>query len=347
MRVPLSFAITARSAVAARLRGLLSLYHAEFNRQFAFASEEGEGLLDGADVVAAAFTLHSDRLRSELSRHLQTIQADLVAASPAVTPPPSLDLLQVSLERELPLMARRQAVASVVVKVLRGAGQGQKAEKLGRLAAETGLVVREALASYAAAAYVSLSLRSAAPDEAVEGLVANAGSIDFERTVPNGVDTELAQLSNASPGALIEVSGFVESLKSTRLTDGKLISRMTLSDPSSGTRGDVVVAFVHLAHAGVTPGSFVRVSGVFDTAPPGGGPAALQVDILSLAALATRSFRISFYRIARPFFEVWRNGANLYWSVGPHLLTDDGTDIDEAASSFGAGELLFLPFIRH
>jgi hypothetical protein len=41
-----------------------------------------------------------------------------------------------------------------------------------------------------------------------------------------------------------------------------------------------------------------------------------------------------------------RNGTNVEWGLGPYNIVDDGSEIDETASSFGAGELVFPPFLR-
>lgn len=342
--LPPSFNLAAEAAVAAKLRGLITIYHSEFNLAWesisALSSET-----EPADLVDEVFTQRTAEFRSAFEAYLKQIQRDLEPTN-GLEPLDSLAAMSSFLEREIPLMGRRLCRARLCVEELRAEGKGQHANKLGRRTAEASLLVREAFASYATSAILEIALRTPTPSKELGDFLSDASALPFDTTIPNGTDTRLANLSTVQKNKFIEVSGFVETSAVSRDSSGKLVSRLTLSDPASGATGDVVAVFVHLPHAGVTPGSFVRASGLFDSSPPGGGGPAVHVDVLSLAQLSSASFRVSFFRLAQRFFEVWRNGANLFWSVGPHELVDETNGVDETASSFGAGELLFLPFIR-
>lgn len=342
---PQSFNLAVEASTAARVRGLLTIYHAEFNIALDALSIEARNFEDTADLVESLLTSAFSTFRSSWNAMLQTIQSDLANAQPGVAPQ-SLQVLASFVDSEVPMMARRLAVARVTSNALRSAGSGQRAEKLGRRAAEAGRMIREAVASYGASSLLSIWMRAPSIPDEIRELLSDAGDLAFDSAIPNGKDTELSQLSNSLPGKLVEVSGFVESISAMREPSGKLISRATLVDPSSGAKGDIVAVFVHMAHSGVTEGSYVRASGVFDTTPPGGGAPALHIDSIPIAKIAEKSFRMRFYRLCRPYFKVWPNRANLYWSPGPHSLVDDVDGVKESSSSFGAGELLFQPFIR-
>ncbi len=342
---PQSFKLAVEASTAARVRGLLTIYHAEFNIALDALSTEASNAENTADLVGSLLTSAFSAFRSSLNTMLQTIQSDLANAQPGVAPE-SLQVLACFVESELPMMARHAAVARMAYNALRSAGAGQRAEKLGRRAAEAGRMVREAVASYGSSSLLSIWMRAPSIPDEIRELLSDAGDLAFDSAIPNGKDIELSQLSNSLPGTLVEVSGFVESISAMREPSGKLISRATLVDPSSGAKGDIVAVFVHMAHSGITKGSYVRASGVFDFTPPGGGAPALHIDSIPIAKIAEKSFRMRFYRLCRPYFQVWPNRANLFWSPGPHNLVDDIDGINESSSSFGAGELLFQPFIR-
>jgi hypothetical protein len=335
-------ALVRRAAVACASRGLLGSIHADLNLAFAGYESSGETLAD-ADVVDA-FAELEEGFASEL-------RSAQLALRGALTPELSEEILPAVgelvgfVERRLPVVARAQAVAHLAAGVLRDRGQGGEAEALGGVAVRAGATTREALASHAAAHRVALNVFATVQEDEVAELAAMASDVPFDADVPNGRDVDLTRLEEVDDGTFVEIRGFVTAHEAERDADGKLISRLDLLDPSSGAQARAAAIFTELAHAGVTRGAFCRVNGIFRVASElcDGGPG-VEIDRVSHVELARGSWWAAFLRLSDPWYPHWRNGSNLYWSLGPYRIVIAGEEVDEEASDFGAGELIFRPF---
>jgi hypothetical protein len=324
------------TAVGALSRGLLGQVHANFNRAYR------AGLDPAGDLETALAVEIADLQAALRSRQLAIFQA-------AVADRPADDLAEAALalaglvERRLPAFASTQARAILAAGALREQGKGGAARQLGRLAAQAGGITREALASQAAGYRLALGVLRSTPDDEIVALVGKATGLAFDAALPDGKNTELAKVAQAQDGAYLEIEGFVASLETAHSSDGKIVSRAQLVDASNGAAATIATVYTDLAHTGVTRGSFARVNGFFRTASVlDQERPAIEVDKLALADLAKASWRIAFLRAADPWYQAWRNGINMTWSLGPHQVAA----LAAADASEGAGELIYPPFVR-
>lgn len=342
---PAALSIVCDAVIGSLVRGLLGLVHADFNLAF-IAHETHRPQLADADLQTPMQNLVGE-YRSNLRSHQMGLQEALASSADLERVGIAIDGLVSFVELRTPMLARSQAVIFQAANGLLDAGRGGSAEALGHLAADAGGLTREGIASHAAASLIAIELSGRRLDADTSGLHSRAASLSFDVALPNGTNTELSKLNQVAEGKFVEIAGFVQVHKAIRAPDGKLLSRIEILDPSSGALARAVAVFTHLAHAGVTPGGFCRVSGHFKPSSDlFDGEPAVEIDRLSLADLAKESWRIAFLRSANLWYEPWRNGTNIQWSLGPYRIIDNGTEVDELASSFGAGELVFLPFVR-
>ena len=59
---------------------------------------------------------------------------------------------------------------------------------------------------------------------------------NFWHALPQQLYVELAKLAAAADGASVEIEGFVREVTPIRKSEGKLVTRLVLFDPSSGAR---------------------------------------------------------------------------------------------------------------
>lgn len=321
-------------------RGLLAGVHAEFNLAVSALMRRQPSPIDAID----AESMHDVTARlvndteNWLRRRQKGIYGVLVMGQPAEAVVEAALALAGDTERHLPEFVRAQAAIRLAMVRLREEGKGTAAERLGRLGARAGALTREALASYCASYRLALSVLGPNSARDVAAVLGKADALPFTTSLPNGKDTTLNSLNASLEGAFVEIEGFVTTVEAEREADGKLISHLTLLDPSSGATANAVAVFAHLPHAGVTRDAFCRLSGVFrmQSTLLQGRPA-VEVDVLSLSELSKASWWIAFLRLAEAWFQPWRNNANLTWSLGVH---------SDEVGLFGAGELLFSPLIR-
>lgn len=226
---------------------------------------------------------------------------------------------------------------------LRQAGRNGDAERLGRVLARGGLLLRQAIADAAVGQLVLLDLALPTPTRAVQGLLESAVSGAFETTVPDGRDTEVAHLGPEHEGVFVQVEGFVVEATAGREADGKLVGRLLLEDPSSLATVELSTVFVHPAHVGITTGSFVVAHGIYrvSSARLGGRPG-LEVDALAPSAMSQQSWQARLWFSAARWVDVWRGDLNLAWSLGTHTAGPD----DSQEATRGAAELIYVPFAR-
>ncbi|WP_120633268.1 hypothetical protein [Ruegeria sp. EL01] len=320
-------------------RGLLARVHAEFHlSQRTNRAPSRSSDIDRHHQATEAVLVNAERW---LERGQRRIYCALAGQESADHTARAAMALAVEIERRLPIFVRTQGAIRQTMLFLRDDGKGAASERMGRLAARAGMLTREAIASHCASYRMALHALSLHPPEEVDALMRRTETTAFDGPLPNGRDVPLKDLDAVNDGDFVEIEGFVRSLEALRLGDGKLVSRVVLHDPSSDTTANAVAIFAHLPHAGVTLDSFVRANGLFKAGSTlFGGEPAVEIDALALNDLGQSSWRVAFLGLADRWFEPWRNGANLIWSLGPHGLGDD----DEMR--FGAGELLYLPLFR-
>ncbi len=327
-------------AIAALARGLLGLVHSNFNRGYLRASAT-----DPQPAVSArGLRAEASAYAAQLSDLMCGVYAAAARRQPSDTISTACLGLAAWIEQTLPRFAALQAVYWRLIEALLGAGKGTEAEQAGIEAVAAGGITRDALTAHAAA--YSLALELAAPTQLPESrnLLTRAVALPFSGKLPDGKNTEIAQLPTAPDGEFVEIRGFVESSRALRLSDGKLVSRLTVHDPSSEQRTEVAAIFAHLPHAGVTRGSCCRIHGFVRTASnlfeSGAG---VEVDKLALAVLGKKSWRIAFLRSGRRWYPRWRSGTSIDWSLTPHGPRDQSPGKQPPR---GANELIFLPYFR-
>lgn len=335
---PVPTGVPSDLAVAAMSRGLRGLAHQAFNT----VSDPPVDLAAALGVLDAFVVLLEDRqslLREAQTRLFDAVKAGRSREELAV----EAQHLASTVEQFVVGFAAAQARVARVAGALRDAGRGGDAEKVGARLAAAGLLTREAFSSHAAALALGFELRKSRPSVLAQPLLDLEPGAAFDRPLPSGPRVELANLANTPDGTLVQVRGFATDFHQRRTADGKLLSEVTLLDPSSGSSATAVGVFIHLPHAGATQGSFVVVHGFARTSSPllDGGPG-LEIDVLPLRELAERSWRLRLLELGAPWAETWRNGLHIYWSLGPHRAADD----DSQAADRGAAELVFTPFAR-
>lgn len=205
-----------------------------------------------------------------------------------------------------------QAKAAHLMRELDAVGKNTQSEVLGRQLAAAGDLTREAIASYASAHLLVFELAQDVPQANVAELVRRMSRLQFDSMLPNGRNRELYHLSDAEDGEYVEIRGRVVDVSVDRAPDGKLISRLTLVDPSSDAEALAVAIYVHLPHRGVTEECYCVVNGHYNVASPlSPGRPAVVIDSLSLAEMRHSSFREAFFDLARPFFQRYPGGLHM------------------------------------
>lgn len=337
-------------AIVSAHRGLLGLVHAAFNTAVVRA-EEIKQRQDNADSgTPPAHRIdarpHLKTLLDDFTQRLQRNQAALHDAlgrvdSDAINM--ASTTLTLTIEAELPLLARALASSMAAMQRLKEDGKGGAAEQLGCQCARGGLLLREALASQVSANLVAFSDTIMGVEDPASVLRGSAAQRAFDVDITHGRDVELHHLDTTEDGTFVQVRAFVSEIITHRLSSGLLVSTMTLQDPSSGASATAVAIFAHLAHAGLTRESFVDLSGVwtrrFNLLD---GQAGISVDALALGQLSEQSWRVTFLQAAERWYAVWPNGANLAFSLAPQRLP---VSADSGADN-GAGELVFRKWLR-
>jgi hypothetical protein len=345
-REPLILPYPEDEALAALTRGLLGLIHVEFNLALQHWRENADVLLE--DDWNIVLQLELDEFRRDLRAREAGLQGALMSAPEAEAAEAAALALFDRVQLRAPRFARMQAAAAQLAELLRDKGRGREAEVIGARAAEAHECLREAVAAGVAAMHVALELSRAralriASAFADLPLVAQAATSPFDITIPDGKDVELSKLPDAEPDAFVDIGGFVETITVAR-PDGKLVSRMGLRDPSSGAAGEAAAIFTDLRHIGVTVGAYCRLSGHFNPSLGLiGGKPGVQIDRLEIATLAKASWRMALLKSAERWFEPYRNGHHLRWSLGAHDAPPDAVPDSTAA---GAAELIYLEAIR-
>lgn len=343
---PIQLTFVREMALACASRGLLGLIHADFNLSLVSAKSL-IGELESFDVrsdMQSIYDEYSNNL-DERSQQLYKVMAEKIPKEASLKA--AIDLLDF-IERKLPVFARSQAWMYHSAITLKDKGKGGAAEEIGTIAAKAGQITRESIATYVSCLRIILELASINTSDAVEELFSSASILPFKRSLPNGTDVELSKIDQCNDGDFVEISGFVVAHEAFKTADKKSISRLIILDPSSGVTARAIAIFTQLAHTGVTTGSYCRISGVYRINSTFlDGESGVEIDRLSLSERAKEDWHIAFLRLSDRWYHAWRNGTNMLWGLGPQfVIGDTNGELDDVASCFGAGELIFPPFIR-
>jgi len=341
------FTLVREVAIACASRGLIGLMHADFNMTLESGKKVVAELSEDFDAKSDVNSIYIEYSKS-LDGLIQQLYVAMTNPNPKKTShKPLIELLDF-IERRLPAFARAQAWMYTLALKLKNSGKGGAAEEIGKIAAKAGHITRESIAAHVSCLRILLELSSIKSTDKVDELFSRSSSIPFDRKVPNAKDVELSLLKQSKEGDFVEISGFVVGHEALRTQDNKLISRLTILDPSSGISAKAVAIFTHLAHMGVTIGSYCRINGVYrENSIFLEGESGLEIDRLSLSELEKSSWYLSFLGLSERWYQAWRNGTNMKWGLGPQFVIGDiNGELDEKASSFGAGELIFPPFVR-
>lgn len=320
-------------AVAARVRGLLGLLHTSLN--VVLAPEHGSRDLQ-LDAAKSAVRDFEHRLR-------ESQQAVFRAAGSAKRNAivDAADAMSRKVELSLPDLAVGLARCHRTAEKLQSGGRGQAAEAIGEIARQGSSLVREAIASYAAAlrlgAEAALGWSSAAAE-----LFDHAKTLPFDASLPDARNVELSKLADVKDRDGVEVAGFVASATAAHPAGEKLVGHIELRDPSSGASGWIAGVYLHPRHAGVTPGSYVRAIGEYHKASKlRGGQPTVEIAALPLVERARHGWRHELLLLAQPWYSPWPNRLHVSWSMGPHVRARNGDDPNQ-----GAGELIYPPIAR-
>lgn len=339
------FAVTAPAApraqedadldIAVLMRGLLGRTHAAFNLAWPH-----EPFLPGAslDHRESAIESIAERFAAELDGLLFALYQD---CGQGVTPSGAIShcaRIRHFAMGEMPRLARALAAGRRSYDLRIESGQGTAAERIGRICINGGFSLREALAAAVAANRLALTVATSRPDESVAETVSSASPLPFATQLPNGVNHQIHQLAGLEDGAFVEIDGRLLAGSASMDAESRMIGRIELQDPSSGAEVTALGFFINPPNAGLTVGAHVRLSGAYrPSAHLNGGEPAIIIDRLPFAQLATQQWRLAFLRLGFPWFPVYRNGHNLFWSMGPHEIVEP---LDSTRA--GAAELIFL-----
>ncbi|MBD8868180.1 hypothetical protein [Nocardioides donggukensis] len=328
--------VEAGLCVAAVTRGLLGVVHGTLNTTRPTDPDPA-----GAERRLATLRSIVDRVDGALTTAERSLfdacaggERDEIAAAAVALARRAQDLLV--------HFAAAQAEGAALARTLRSAGRNADAERVGRALARGGRLVRRAVADAAVGTRLDLDLALRVLPPAVADLTDTAG-LAFAAALPDGRNTEIAHLGPDDDGDLVEVAGFVTAASAAREPDGKLVGRVTLLDPSSGSSVELSLLFVHPAHAGLTLDGYAVAHGRYRSASErlDGGPG-VEVDVLAPTALSRESWQARLWFSATPWLHPWRGRLHLDWSLGTHSAGPD--DFEDATR--GAAELILTPFTR-
>jgi hypothetical protein len=320
-------------AIAARLRGLLGLFHCDLNAAIAappwpdpdFLYEHARSAVQNAsrtltESQSGMFDAFKGGKRAVIARHARLV----------------VDSVESTVLSLAVVLARCHTTAASLV----SSGKGTAAERMGEVARFGGELVRELGATYAAALRIASEAAIGVWSKEVDMLVAQAATLSLDASLPDGRNVEIAKLATVPDGTSVDVSGFVSKTTARRPEPQKLIGHLELVDPSSQETAEVVGLFVHPAHAGIATAAFVRATGTYRHASTlNGGKPTVELTAIPLNELANRSWRIGFLSLARQWISRWPNRLAISWSIGPHTAGD-------AAHQQGAGDLIYPPLVR-
>ncbi len=332
---------TIEGVVGLATKSLMALAYANFHQHNEFISETQSVAAHGDEFLDLLIE-PVDSFEGDLSAHLKGLYSDLVTDKGVSQ---GAEKIMQFLEENLPEYCRTQAVIRQYAIALKDAGRGTASEKVGALAVRAGDVTREAFAAYSSAYYLSLQSTVGTGSKKARSILKKSNSYSFDKSFPNGKNVSIAKVDDLNDGDYVEVIGQVKSIETGRDSDDKLVTQVTLYDPSSKTEMTAAAVYVHFRHIGLLEGSYARVSGTWKSGSViNHNNPALEIEKLSVNELSKASWRIAFLDLSDKFVDRWPGGFNIQFGVAPHISTPEGDDSE--SEILGAGELIFKPFRR-
>lgn len=322
-------------ALASLTRGLLGTIHSEFNAAWEYWESRTDSLLS-PDLVPTLGSL-INVFDQEQIRKVTKLQACLVGDLDRAETSAAIRDLWHSVGMSAPRLGRALSAGHRAAAAYRDRGSGEQAEEVGSMLAEGGGLIRQSVASAIAGQQLALDValnESGAPIP----LAALARQLPLGDGLRNGRNVDLEDIGELDDDDLVEVRAFVDKVEAVRDADGKLMSIVTVADPSSGASAKATANFVDFRHRGMTPGSFCRFSATVERSNQAGEAVALRIDRLSAAEWSGVQWRFALMDSARRWFQPFPNGHNIVWSLGPH----HAASVTEDSDRMGAGELVFL-----
>ena len=331
--------LVTNTATAQSVRSLMALTFTHFNRHYEVLSgynfdHHGSEFRDALEKVV-------DQFQRRLELGIKKIHNDLVNG---FDPKGAAEELASDLEESLPAFGRAQATIHHYALFLKTRGKGGVSEKVGYLAAKAGDLTRSAFASYAATFFLSLQCKAVHKSKKGKILLDQASKLAYDIDLPNGKNVEISKISELLGGEYIEIGGFVESITIGKDNDEKLITQVTLRDPSSNSSVVAAAVFVHLRHIGLVEGAFCHLSGIWrlQSGLNKGNPA-IEIEKLAINNLAKKSWKIKFQDSVDKFIDRWPGGLNIRYGLSPHhSIAEKPTK----SKILGAGELIFKPIYK-
>ena len=236
--------------------------------------------------------------------------------------------------------AEKNAVIKNLTDKMISLGKNSHSEKLGEIGANAGDLTREAINTIVSSFKMALELRNNPKSKTLKDVYRKADLLPFNALLPNGKNVELSKLESTDEDTFVEVKGFVKEIEVYRSgTDGKLVTKVIIHDPSS--KKDVYLAgvFVHLEHIGLTVGSYCVAHGKLShSSILTNGHRTVQINLLRISTeIAETSWRYSFLNLSKDLYEWLKNGMQISIAHSLHLASDK--------FSKGASELMYPPFL--
>jgi len=326
------------ATVALALRSLMALTYAGFHNhykqisKYPFIAHKDELM----DVIQAEVDVFENQIESSLKKLHSNITQGLALQG-------SCENLTGMLEQLLPSFGRTQATIRLYAITLKDGGMETASEKAGKIAAKAGDLTRMAFTAYAAAYYLSLQSRIPQADPKIKKVLNPEADLKYNAKFPNGKNFQISKIDKAKDGDYVEVGGFVSSVTSRRESNAKLISQVTLQDPSDKAMVDAAGVYVHMRHVGLQEGAYCVLHGTWQSQSNiNKNKPAVEIDKLSINELSKSSWKTQFLDLADKFYERWPGGLHITYGLSPHVSggKEGKSDI------LGAGELIFKPFTR-
>lgn len=314
------------------LKSLQSLIHAEYNRAWRTTENRVYGLSGSAAIESAQTDINA--YSAKLSGHQKQIFSALLTGPYTEDLPEACWNLMRFIDTELVGFALNQCHQRRVMIELLNNGKNSDAESLGAHLAEAGDLVRASLASYISAALLTLEQARGYPSPKVRQLIDRSEGLVFNEPLPDGADVELHKITDTEEGKFVQLNAIIEGIDIERETDGKLLSIITLKDPSSQASARVLAVYANLPNRGVAKGAFCKVHGRWK---PNGQTPHLLADKIAQAQRGGSSFLDAFYELSDRWFKRYINDLNFQVAISPHLV--EGKPDEE--QSPGAAEIFY------
>jgi hypothetical protein len=339
-----ALAHTVASSIGLLTYGLHANVHAEFNLVTARQQIDLQTVLKWNYVDAFQITV--SLFRTTLIKQQETLYHALKDANPATRAEEArapIDVVTCAIERDLPAFVRKQAVAVAAMTPVRQGNDVQLMTRLGTLLVEAGRLTREALATYAAAHYVSIGLVLHETPRPLHPVIRVTSTQTFDMPTHSPAPIPLTKLPQVMDGDKVEVTGVITNIETPPVPpEYEPASRIQVTDPVTQATVTAIGVYVHAPHHGLAVGAWVRLGGSFrrqwEVVPD---EPVIEIERLPLERSAEASWRMAFLNTASHWQEIWPNKLNIHWSLSPHTPADPNDMLH-----VGIGELIYRKPIR-